>query len=332
MHKERTSGIERAVFGDVGRYDIDAWLSRHLRARLGGDLTHILFRSGRIATVYGAALGDGRQVAVKVHRRVADLVYLSAAVACQCQLAGAGYPCPEPLDGPATTDGLTAVIETLRSDGEPGDSHEPGTRRAMAHALFQQLELLRGAPVDGLVAGAPAWAQHEHGPWPRPHDSMFDFTITPPGFTWLDDLARRAAGVLSQAGRPNAVAHADWTCGNLRFQHGRVSASYDWDSLAAAPEPVLVGLAAGCFTEGSTAGAITPATVEVIGFLRDYEEARSHPFSEAEQRTAAAAVTWLLAYNARCELSLLPPGGGPARGSSLHALTTHRDAYLNLRW
>jgi hypothetical protein len=224
---------------------------RYLRAQLGGDLAHILFRSGRIAAVYGAALHDGRHVAVKVHRRVADLAYLSAAAACQRRLADMGYPCPEPLDGPATTDGLTALVETLCSDGQPGNSHEPNTRRAMAHALFAQLELLRGAAVDSLVAGAPAWAHYEHGPWPQPHDPIFDFTTTPPAFTWLDDLARRAAGVLQQASPPDSVAHADWTCGNLRFHHGQVSCSYDWDSLAAAPEAVLVGLAAGSFTEGT---------------------------------------------------------------------------------
>ena len=250
MDEERTSGIERAVFGAVGRDDIDAWLSRHLRARLGGDLAHIVFRSGRIAAVYGAALSDGRQVAVKVHRPMANLAYLSAAAACQRRLAEVGYSCPEPLDGPATTDGLTAVIETLVSDGEPGNSHQPSTRRVMAQALFEQLELLRGAAVDGLVAGAPAWTRYDRGPWPQPHDPIFDFTTTPLAFTWLDDLARQAASVLNQAGPPDAVAHADWTCGNVRFQDGQVSCSYDWDSLAAAPEPVLVGLAAGSFTEG----------------------------------------------------------------------------------
>jgi hypothetical protein len=31
------------VFGGVGRDDIDAWLRRHLQARLGGDLAHVLF-------------------------------------------------------------------------------------------------------------------------------------------------------------------------------------------------------------------------------------------------------------------------------------------------
>jgi Ser/Thr protein kinase RdoA (MazF antagonist) len=332
MDDELASGIERAVFGAIGRDNIDGWLSRHLRARLSVDLSQIVFRSGRIAAVYGAALSDGRQVAVKVHRQPTDLAYLEAATACQRRLAVAGYQCPEPLDGPGTTEGLTAVIETLLTDGEPGNGHEPSARRAMAHALFQQLALLSGAAVDGLLAGAPAWSHYEQGPWPKPHDPIFDFTITPEAFTWLDDLARRAASVLEQAGPPAAIAHADWTCGNVWFRDGQVSSSYDWDSLAAAPEAVLVGLAAGSFTMGSIAGANVPTPSEATAFLRDYEEVRSRPFSESEQRTAAAAVTWVLAYNARCAVSFLPPGALPPGGSALHALRTHRDAYLDLHW
>jgi len=35
-----------------------------------------------------------------------------------------------------------------------------------------------------------------------------------------------------------------------------------------------------------------------------------------------------LTYNARYELSLLPP----ATGWSLHAVTTHRNVYLDLGW
>jgi hypothetical protein len=95
---------------------------------------------------------------------------------------------------------------------------------------------------------------------------------------------------------------------------------------------VLVGLSAGSFTQGSTAGANVPTPVEATAFLRDYEEVRSQRFSESEQRTAAAAVTWVLAYNARCTVSLLPPGGLLPGGSSLHALNTHGGAYLDLRW
>ncbi|MBO0884434.1 MAG: hypothetical protein J2P17_29705, partial [Mycobacterium sp.] len=178
MEDERASGIERAVFGTLDRDNIDGWLNKHLRVRLGSDLSQIVFRSGRISAVYGVILSDGRQVAIKVHRRPADLAYLTAATTCQRRLADAGYPCPAPLDGPATTDGVTGVIETLLTNGEPGNGHESGTRRVMASALFEQLELLRGAEVDGLVAGAPAWSHYEHGPWPKPHDPIFDFAVT----------------------------------------------------------------------------------------------------------------------------------------------------------
>jgi hypothetical protein len=87
MNDELASGIERAVFGAIGRDNIDGWLSRHLRTGLGGDLYPIFLplRTNR------------RGLRRRSQRRLAD----------------AGYPCPAPVDGPATTDGLMAVIETL---------------------------------------------------------------------------------------------------------------------------------------------------------------------------------------------------------------------------
>ncbi len=202
----------------------------------------------------------------------------------------------------------------------------------MAHALFAQRDLLRGTPADAILAGAPAWSRYERGPWPTPHDPIFDFTTTPKAFTWIDDLARRAAGVLEQAGPPDAIAHADWCCGNLRFRDGTVSASYDWDSLAAAPEAVVVGVSAGDFTSGGAVCADSPTPADVAAFLQDYEVARSQPFSRAEQQNAAAAVTWVLAYNARCGVSFLPDGGSPPAGSPLHMLTTYGADYLDIRW
>ena len=223
LDNELVRGVERAVFGPVSRNDIDAWVEKHVRARLGVAISGFVFRSGRVAAVYGAVLGDGRSVAVKVHRRPVNVAYLSAAIACQRRLADAGFPCPRPLDGPAATDDLTAVIETLVADGEPGDGHKPGVRLAVARSLFEHIELLRGHAVGELVGGAPAWSCYEHGPWPEPHDPIFDFTTTPAGFGWLDDLARRAAAVLGDAGPPELIAHADWSCGNLRFHAGKVS-------------------------------------------------------------------------------------------------------------
>lgn len=138
--------------------------------------------------------------------------------------------------------------------------------------------------------------------------------------------------MLGDACPPELIAHADWSCGNLRFHDGKVSSSYDWDSLAVAPEAVLVGLCAGGFTSGGGAGADTPTPDEMTAFLRDYEDVRADPFNEPQQKAAAAAITWVLAYNDRCEVSFMPPGGLPRVRFPLEAISTHRDTLLALRW
>lgn len=95
---------------------------------------------------------------------------------------------------------------------------------------------------------------------------------------------------------------------------------------------MLAGLLAGSHTEGSTTGNTAPTPEEVTNFLVDYDQARARPFSRAEQASAAAAATWVLAYNARCGVSSTTAGHEPAEGSPLETLSRHRDAYLRLRW
>jgi hypothetical protein len=70
----------------------------------------VTFRAGRVSAVYGLRLLDGRELVAKVHRRPVNVARLAAAVACQRQVAAAGYPCPLPVDGP--TSGLIASLRT----------------------------------------------------------------------------------------------------------------------------------------------------------------------------------------------------------------------------
>lgn len=50
-------GIEYALFGAVTAAEVDAWLDRHVRSRLALGVPEVLFRTGRMAAVYGAGLG-----------------------------------------------------------------------------------------------------------------------------------------------------------------------------------------------------------------------------------------------------------------------------------
>ena len=321
------AGIERQVFGDVGRGEITAWLRRYASIHLSAQADEILFTAGRLAAVYGLGLTDGTAIAVKVHRGATDLGHLTAAAKCQRRLVDAGFPCPLPLQGPVLIDGRAVTAEQLLTAGERADAHEPGVRRSMARGLAEQVALLQRLLPIGL-GSPPAWAAYENGPWPTPHDPIFDFRTTPAGFDWLDELAARAAAAIGPRQAPDAVGHGDWVCQNLRFTGDRMTAAYDWDSLICHSEVVLVGLAAGAFTEGSSAGADAPTPAETKSFVADYEHARGTAFGPGEIRQVLGAVTWVLTYNARCDLSLQSLGVPAAPGSALMVLSTHRDQYL----
>ena len=325
-------GIERAIFGEVTADDVTAWLDQHVYHRLSLGVQTVLFRAGRLAAVYGLQLTDGLAIVAKVYR-AADVERLTAAVSCQRLLADARYPCPSPLDAPVEVDGRIVLLETLLERGERGDAHHATTRRAMVRALSEQIRILRSVPElrSGLLK-PPAWAAYDHGPWPIPHDPIFDFTTTPVGFSWLDHLAKLAAEALAPRRQPDAIGHSDWVCQNLRFNEGGVCAAYDWDSLLAESEPVLVGVVAGAYTEGSIAGAGAPTPQEVVAFLSDYEANRHTPFSKSDQAAATAAATWVLAYNARCGLSAETFGYPAREGSPLKTLSRYGASYLTLRW
>ncbi len=347
---EVVDGIERATFGRVPRHQVDTWLDQYLRGHLDSGLAHVLFRAGRVSAVYGCRLDDGREVAVKVHRPGTDLAHLRAAVQAQQHLSSGGYPCPQPVHEPTVVDGRVVVAETLLSEGQLADATEPPVRRALVISFAGQIELLRPLAADPalrgpLRAGAPAWAAYEQGPWPAPHDPIFDFTHRPERFGWVDDLAAEAASVLNALDRrgvlgTDVIGHSDWYDGNVLFQPATqdgsaagevvVSAAFDWDSLVARPEAVLVGMSAGSYTAGGAANEAAPTVAQVVSFLEDYQQARVGFLVDEQWVAAAAAACWVMTYNARCEVCFLDPEAEPDPGSALHALAAAGRDYLFL--
>jgi len=299
---DELSGLERAFFGSVTAAGLDEWLAETVRARLAVELARIEFRSGRIDAVYGMRLADERKVVLKVHRPPVDVSGLQARQEALGYLASTGYPCPVPVDGPATRGDHVVTIETWLERGEPGDARIPEIRRALAQAFVEHISILHDVSHLGsrLTAG-PAWTRYGDGPWPTPHDPIFDFTDTPAAWAWLDSFARAAADeLLALRGRdPLVIGHADWYDGNARFADQQLVAAFDWD-LMRETEAVLAGLTATAYIG---AGAPTPA--EARAFLRDVEDARGVAFTATQRKAACAAGRWVLAFNARCELANL---------------------------
>ena len=69
---------------------------------------------------------------------------------------------------------------------------------------------------------------------------------------------------------------------------------------------------------------------EVAAFLRDYDVARGAPLTGHEQRAAAGAAAWILAFNARWELALRGPSHDDA--AALGLVREQREDYLSLTW
>jgi hypothetical protein len=81
-----------------------------------------------------------------------------------------------------------------------------------------------------------------------------------------------------------------------------VCAVLDWDSLAAASEPDLVGRAAAFFTaQWELPVRLTPSRGEARAFVDEYEAARGRRFSATERTVLSAAADYAVAQVARLQ-------------------------------
>jgi hypothetical protein len=133
----------------------------------------------------------------------------------------------------------------------------------------------------------------------------FDFDGTAAGAEWIDELAALARRRLEHRGSNVIIGHFDWRVENLGFRDADIVAIYDWDSVAAAPESVVVGNTAAQFTAdwADRGRDPLPSVGEMRSFVRDYERARGAGFDDAERELLDAANLFACAYGARCQHS-----------------------------
>jgi hypothetical protein len=269
------------------------WCAEHL----GSPATAELFRSGYLSAVIGLRLADDREVVVKVRP---GSPRIAACVEVQRRLFESGYPCPEPLSGPAPCGDGVATAEVYVPGGAvlPSAEHAPWV---FAEA-FARLIRLAPRPVEvPALDPAPSWAAWNHaepGLWPRPVDDGIDLNEVA-GPEWIDRAGRHARDRLRAGASGAVIGHCDWLASNLRWNGDELLVVHDWDSTAADSEAVLVGFAAALY---STVSPDELATVEETGkFLDAYCDARGQPLSAGELQVSWAAGVWTRAYDAKCQ-------------------------------
>jgi hypothetical protein len=293
---------------------VDAFCIEHLHSGVAG----YLFCTASQGSTHGVSLVDGRRIVVKVRslpderfapvseadRRLTRLGLASVHRAME-ELTRHRFACPRPLVGPTPLGIGIATAETYIEHGAHGDGFEPDCRRVIADGLVRVIRIL--TPIRDELHGLRPFFQPRERRYPIPHSKLFDFDATSAGAEWIDAIADRARALSSHPG-PIVVGHADWRVEHLRFAEGRISASYDWDSVLPLPETQLVGLTAASFTTdwSSYVGGRVPTVQAIRDFVEDYELARAGAFS-ADARTAIFAMAvYTAAYGARCLHSLEP--------------------------
>lgn len=110
---------------------------------------------------------------------------------------------------------------------------------------------------------------------------------------------RRRLGrfVRTPAGRRVVIGHGDWEAQNLRWDGDKPLVVHDWDSVVAAPEAVVVGLAASVWPCGMVHRAATIA--ESAAFLDEYQRAVGRAWSADEIEASWAAGLWVYAFNTK---------------------------------
>lgn len=223
-------------------------------------------------------------------------------------------------------------METLLGEGGIPDGRDPGNRRLLAGGLAWHIDVLRGrSDLLHRAGSGPSWCHYRAGPWPVPHDPIVDFRSTPAGYAWLDAYAKRAADQIltHRAAGEVVVGHADWYAGNAAVADGVLVATFDWELVADA-EAVIAGFTAACYAASSTSGDGLSTPEEAVAFLRDYDVARGAALTGQEQRAAAGAAAWILAFNARWELALREQGRD--NGATLALVRERQGDYLSLTW
>ena len=244
-----------------------AWCTDHLGSAPAAEL----FRSGHLSTVIGLHLADGREVVVKVRPASPRI---AACVEVQRRIFESGYPCPEPLSGPAPLGIGVATAESYAPGGDLLPRAELATQ--LSAEAFARLIGLAPRPADvPSLDPAPSWASWNHGEaglWPLPEGAEFDLNEVD-GPEWIDQAGDRARDRLRSGVWEPVIGHCDWLADNVRWKGDELLVVHDWDSAVADSEAVLVGFA------GALHSTVSPnelATVdETARFVDAYCEARA---------------------------------------------------------
>jgi uncharacterized protein YktA (UPF0223 family) len=146
--------------------------------------------------------------------------------------------------------------------------------------------------------------------WETPHSNQFNFEKTILGSEWIEEKAKRTKEIINnQAYGRIVLTHYDWSNKHLRFQNGKVTIVYDWDSLSFINELYMLGIASATYLANwDLKTKMVPSKEEAKSIVLTYEKYMNINFTEKEIEVISAYCAYSLCYWARCVHSVDPLG------------------------
>ena len=284
IHPDR--GFHSALFGSASSAAVTMFVIDAL-ATIGEMPPRAIFEYhlGQVATAC-VELVDGRRLAVKIYPVAYEAWdVLVAARSVQRHLADAGLPVPRPFHLARVRSAVVAVDEYV--GGSRRACHDAPGRGEMVARLAQ---VIVACPPPSSLPALAGSRLHRH-PQVRPAaDDPQD----------LRDAAALYARLVDASKQEFVLAHVDWRTQNVAWNGDRVSAIYDWDSVAVTSEAAAVGAAAGMYTydfRDDVPHVASPA--EVRGFISEYNALRSIDGATAAAAAAVKMLGYAITENAR---------------------------------
>lgn len=274
----------------------------------GARATKVLWVVDQLSRVAAFRLADGAEVVAKARPTEPRLEVCARA---QAAAASAGLPCPRPL-GSRVVGEWTVAVEEHRPGGRTRTAAELGIQVFVDLALTLDDAVGHLADDNPLAPGGrpgplpPPWGDPLHaGPdvWPA-RDARLPDLRTDASVGWLLDAAQRVRRRVAGVGGPWRVGHLDFETHNMRWHDARGGRATldrlvsldDWDSLGALPEPLLVGQAAGTFTQ-TRARFTDPTVAQSQEYLDRWLASSGRRWGHEERELAWAAGLWTKLFN-----------------------------------
>ncbi|MEM9148869.1 MAG: phosphotransferase [Cyanobacteria bacterium P01_F01_bin.3] len=312
-----------SIFGTTDIDAISDRLNSYCQQQFGVRVLYCTFAYLSVGATFVVELSNQQTVVLKAYSPQKNLSNLRASFQVQQALAQEEFPCPMVLQLPQQVGSTILTAQTFCDDNHAeaeslfkessasGQQRSPLTSRAhIRRTMAQALAKLIQTGKSYLQQDLPVWMELNTSKlWHQPHNVLFDFKETAAGAEWIDDIARQAKQSLWGATGPLRIGHSDWSLQNMSFRQGEITCIYDWDSLRVGLEPCFVGGAARVYRHdwrfGPPETAISVA--EVQDFIRAYETARGHLFTQEEHRVLGAAIIYTTAYGMRCIHTIRAP-------------------------